>query len=716
MSVQPVYSFDEVFPAVSVSFLKSLLESHGSDVEKVRDSCFRQRQIVNPLVREKAISITLNAPLRHRKLGEDVAAQEVWNHKYRDQLLLNLQEFPDLLDPTEWKVMLFTHPESLDRLDPDLLDTIRQLDYAELHFMANASELLSPATLWRFLPLSDLTLEQLLILDIDEDWKANIDGWYRGSVTCNMPFTRAHHIPRQGFWLNLLNPWTIYDGSINNYLPIMASKILARPRELGLKDMATIMAAYIVLRQQRVYSGFPSTQLSDNEPITPYNRPYNYAPYGFGNHWNDYCFDERFLAHVVYHHVVARGALCTYCYEQYLVPDLFEYLNKYNLVDFMSDYAYVRLQSSNNIIVNRGRSVDFPALPVFTRHGEGLDMEYADAAARQTGCVPLPTSKRGILPDVEFHPSGDVFAVTSWAENEVYIYSARCSPPRLQQRIKGCEAGFETAHSIVFSPSGDKMLVNAYLNNTILVFNVSLADCLVDTKPIRIFSTPAELLTSTPHSMDLTSDGRFLVCAYCDGEEGFNKVAMYRLELSEPGHEFTCIDVLDAKSIEFKNSKGVSFTPCDRGIVVTLADSNNLVLHDFDPESGRIDPEPRQVLRNPDSDIHHPEDVCFTRCGRYCLVANASSNDVGIYRYDLQERRIMDIKPVFRLGGPEVTLNYPHGIDVSPDNRLLLVTDYGYYPEGEREESPLNQPAKVMMFEFNPEIRDTDRYRGRRKG
>lgn len=45
---------------------------------------------------------------------------------------------------------------------------------------------------------------------------------------------------------------------------------------------------------------------------------------GWGNHWNMYGFDERFLKHVLYFEALAKDQMVTICYPGALVRNGFE--------------------------------------------------------------------------------------------------------------------------------------------------------------------------------------------------------------------------------------------------------------------------------------------------------------------------------------------------------------------------------------------------------
>jgi len=234
----------------------------------------------------------------------------------------------------------------------DVLKTLLQHKFIEINIMRFPSVGAGPGALWRFLSMSDYKLDGLLLYDIDEPWSDDVSAWYKEAHQYDRPFTRAHHMPRDGFWLNPKRPWYLNKaGTAINYATILASKQLVRPRQFGLPDIDILISAYVALRMERANSGNPLSQLTDDEARTPYNRPIGVHKHGWGNHWYQYCFDERFLKHVVFPYAVRNGFLCTYCLPQFVTSDLQSYLRQPNLRDFLSDFKYTQTHP-NNIIVN----------------------------------------------------------------------------------------------------------------------------------------------------------------------------------------------------------------------------------------------------------------------------------------------------------------------------------------------------------------------------
>jgi len=354
-----------MYPPVDVELLRLLHRSDSDAIESIISNSFCVDERINPLDEiSNAVSISLFFANHYR----DDQSQElindddrsVWIEKYYNSLIKNLDGFGTGFDTRIWKLIVYACPHSLSQLRPeyDLMNKLASYKFVEIRVMRNPSPGLAPGTLWRFLPISDLSLNSLLIYDIDEPWYDSINTWYKAALKYGKSFTRAHHLPRENFWLTPDSAWFVTeDGSIRNYATVLASKILVQPEKFGIADIDKLMGSYIWLRKLRAESANPFSQVDDEEPINPYNRPIGHHCYGFGNHWHHYCFDERFLKHVIYPYAAKNGALCTYCLPQDVTEDLLDYLIKHGLWDFLADFGYSQRMSEDNIIVNNDKVV-----------------------------------------------------------------------------------------------------------------------------------------------------------------------------------------------------------------------------------------------------------------------------------------------------------------------------------------------------------------------
>lgn len=216
----------------------------------------------------------------------------------------------------------------------------------------------SPGALWRLLSISDYSLDELLVFDIDEPWSNSVNRWHEETIVHGRALTRGVHIPRNNFWLGLDHPWGNPHKQIKSYPPILCSKLHILPRQLEIADIDTLIAAYVFLRMRQSQSSNAVSQLDTDEPVTSCNRPRPIEPYGHQNHWHQYCFDERYLKHVVFSHAVSLGEVCTCCLPQDVTHDLASYLSRPTLAEFQADFRYTQRINPKNIIINQNRISD----------------------------------------------------------------------------------------------------------------------------------------------------------------------------------------------------------------------------------------------------------------------------------------------------------------------------------------------------------------------
>lgn len=326
----------------------------------------------------------------------------------------------------------------------------------------------------------------------------------------------------------------------------------------------------------------------------------------------------------------------------------------------------------------------------------------ANSSPRQI--VNFPFDEIGISPGVEFHPFKNMVAASFWGMDAIVVFSIDsegCLHP--VQMMADSVSMLGRPHSIVFSPLGTKMWVNNYGRNTINVYNVPLTGNVVEERPLRVFQAPPSLRTEYPHSLAMSSDGGCLACAYCDSKNRGNKLVLYRV-LTEPDHiELEVASVVEGADIGWPNPKGISFTPDDLGLVVTMSSENTLMLFDIDPVSTRIDPEPLQTLRNPEARLSRPEEARFSPDGRFCAVSNSTADTLTFYEYDRKKRSFLSPNPVFSLENPEAKLHFPHGIAFSPDGRSLAVSDYGFYKDDAKWKFNDRRKGKLLIFDLDAE-------------
>ena len=234
----------------------------------------------------------------NRRRDEFAVDERYWRTKYWDGILGVVREITDF---PGWKIRVYLEPELWDLIPTILVDHPR----VEWFRMKEGSVGASPGALWRYLALADRSLDYVLVTDIDEPLRGKeayirsfeADG--RSSVARFGGFTSD-----RGY---LVAPG---ESRAKNYATVLGGRVMSRPRRWDF-DPAAAMRGFMAYRRFMALTDRP-WRYADAEPSSAYNEPVDGHVYGWGSHWYMYCFDERFLKHVVYYHFAEKGALHTW--------------------------------------------------------------------------------------------------------------------------------------------------------------------------------------------------------------------------------------------------------------------------------------------------------------------------------------------------------------------------------------------------------------------
>lgn len=166
----------------------------------------------------------------------------------------------------------------------------------EIFLMASNSIAAAPGSMWRFLVFDDPKVAIAYIRDADE-LPARLNGDFRMSKQI---LKWASAKAERGFFrIRDFGRWaTQRVVHLKQYSPILASAFGAK--RVRWLDMQKAMKGYILHRT-----------LFCDEGRHPTDIALRTHPYGFGNEFPSYGFDERFLKHVIYFEAVDRGQLKT---------------------------------------------------------------------------------------------------------------------------------------------------------------------------------------------------------------------------------------------------------------------------------------------------------------------------------------------------------------------------------------------------------------------
>lgn len=226
-----------------------------------------------------SIAVTLFDRNVHDHTGAFKADPKKWKKKYYRPLLKNIDRLSDLGDVS---VDLF--------VDPELHGMVQCIDSdrVNIHTMAVPANGFSGAY-WRFLVSEVVNRDCLIVFqDIDQSW-----------LDC-VPMLTEHCPVAPAFpGRNKEALVECKDTGSSKYTPIGAGMFSCQASDLDF-CMSALIARYWYYNNMLMHI---------TEPRNEFNRPMRGHHFGFGNTWNVYGSDERFLAKVIYYYLARKGAL-----------------------------------------------------------------------------------------------------------------------------------------------------------------------------------------------------------------------------------------------------------------------------------------------------------------------------------------------------------------------------------------------------------------------
>jgi len=296
-------SIEDMYPRVTAEMLCS-----GEWQERFREYFLETGELaVDPFTfsrltdrpHRRCVSVSLfKQNIDNRYPHEFPVSHDVWWRKYWDglrQLVEDMYLLPD------WKLRVYVEPE----LIADALREYSAHPQVELYGMESSSVGANPGSLWRFIALADASLELTLVTDVDEPLSPKLDCIRSFELDENSTIGRFG-----GFVSNhdyLVAP---QNSEVKNYATIIGSRVMSRPRRIDF-DVVAAMRGFMAYRRDRTLAANPWSYTDEERP-SAYNQPIGGHAYGWGSHWYMYCFDERFLKHVVYYHFADQGGLHTW--------------------------------------------------------------------------------------------------------------------------------------------------------------------------------------------------------------------------------------------------------------------------------------------------------------------------------------------------------------------------------------------------------------------
>lgn len=282
-----------------------------------------------------------------------------------------------------------------------------------------------------------------------------------------------------------------------------------------------------------------------------------------------------------------------------------------------------------------------------------------------------------LVNSIHFHPQQNVFCVSYTQNNKISFYEIDLNhQPRIVQTLNNPSAQLSEPQHAVFSPSGDKIVVANWTNQTLNIYP-RISDQFFSETPISILSSPYGLQSCKPHGVAFSPCGQYLAIAYGAGEHIERSIALFHSEKEN----LQCISIVGQADLP-GIPKGIVFSPDGTHILVSFGKPNCLAV--FSIQNERIERVPKQIIYGETTGLSRPEDVKISPDGSYCVVTNSGKNSVTFYHFDKYSNTISSNAPFYSLHNPKARLIFPHGIAFSSDGKYLAVTQFGRIQTTER--------------------------------
>ena len=311
-------SFADYFKPIALDYLYKLYADNGHRRAEL-DHLFKVDKIYNLQegTQKKIISYSLFWKATYVSNPQQMVNEQTVYEKNK-YIKMNGSFFETYVQPLIEQLKIYKKPfpgwTARLYLAHDLLFLLPQfinLD-VEIFVMASNSERAAPGTMWRFLAFDDPNVSAVYVRDADWDNfggpLTEIKKWIESSETTGFFRLRDTILPRY----------------TSSYSPIAAGCFGGK--KIQWLEMEKAMKGFILHRL-----------LYPNEPRHELDKPFELVhPYGFGNRFPDYGFDERFLKHVIYFEALARDQLTIIAAEDLYArnDDLHPWVK--------ADYSYVR--------------------------------------------------------------------------------------------------------------------------------------------------------------------------------------------------------------------------------------------------------------------------------------------------------------------------------------------------------------------------------------
>ena len=411
-----------------------------------------------------------------------------WHTRYwvgLQNVVQQMQHFP------EWKLRIFVERELWDEVHSAFADHPQ----VELYRMRVNSIGANPGSLWRFLALDDRSLDLVLETDVDEALTPKLDLIRTFEMDSRAAVGRIG-----GFVSDRQYRIAPGESAAKNYATMIGSCVMSRPQSFDF-DIADAMRGFMAYRRHMSESERPWAY-SDTDQPSVYNQPIGGHIHGWGSHWYMYCFDERFLKHVLYYHFAERSQLHTWAssvHPFHLDPE------------GASDLAFTR--SRGNVSVWPHSAARLSRLGL---SDEALRIAFTLDEYRWIFDALLQLMRQhaagGVCGNLFFHDIADPYCV-DLVPKQLNLFKAA------QHASHAVEIGFNAGHSAAIMLLANRQLTIRAFDTCLLGYTRSCAEFLNETFGPRLS----------------------LVEGYSQSTVGIDPVSGYDLAHVDADHNYACV-------------------------------------------------------------------------------------------------------------------------------------------------------------------------------
>lgn len=305
----------------------------------------------------------------------------------------------------------------------------------------------------------------------------------------------------------------------------------------------------------------------------------------------------------------------------------------------------------------------------------------------------------GVIPEIDFHPTGTYFAATFLGNHRVNVYEMKDNKePVLHQTLVNPDSEMSLPHGLVFHPKGKFLIVSHYGTHRLTVHTWDDTEKKLSVKPHTSFNFPKELNVHNSHGLAFSPRGDCLAITFCDCDQARGlkeKIVLFHFDKETGTIDPTPISTIQGEKARLGNPKGIVFSPNGKFLVTTMSDANTLVVYKINKKTYRARQKPWQLIANPEAAVDRPEDVKFSIDGAHIVVTSTNSSTVTIYGFDQATGLITPTHPIQILKNPESELSYPHGIGFSPDGKYMAISHFGLAEGGKRTTGSRNDKITI---------------------